>query len=71
MMNPRVNGLFITNCANIIATYANCGHGSHGKIDQAIAIIHKIIHTIQQTISIYLPRLINIIHLNNCQNIIE
>ena len=54
-MNHRVKGLSIKNWAKIIAAYANCGHGSHGKIDQAMAIIHKIIHMIQQTISIYFP----------------
>ena len=35
-----------------MATYASCGHGSHGKIEPAIAITHRIIHIIQQTMSI-------------------
>ena len=51
-MNHRENGLFIRNCANNTATYASCGHGSHGKIEPAIAITHRIIHIIQQTMSI-------------------
>ena len=51
--NRRENGLFIKNCANNMATYANCGHGSHGKTEPAIATMHRIIHIIQQTISIF------------------
>ena len=51
-MNHRENGLFIQNCATSIARYASCGHGSHGKIDQIIAIKQRIIHITQQTISI-------------------
>ena len=54
IINPRENGLSIKNCANNIAIYHNCGHGSHGKIEPIIAIIHKIIHIIQKTISIFL-----------------
>ena len=42
MINHREKGLFIKIWANIIAMYHICGQGSHGKIDQAIAIIHKI-----------------------------
>ena len=54
MINHRVNGWFIKNCANNTAIYANCGQGSHGKIDQAMAIMHKMIHIMQQNISIYI-----------------
>ena len=53
MTNHRENGLFIKNCASNIAMYANCGHGSHGNMDPITAIMHRIIHIIQQTISIY------------------
>lgn len=52
MTNHQEKGLFIKNCANNIAIYHNCGHGSHGKIEPAIAITHRIIHIIQQTMSI-------------------
>ena len=45
-----------------MATYDNCGQGSHGKIEPAIAMMHRIIHIIQQTMSIYV--LIVIINLN-------
>ena len=51
-MNHRENGLFIRNCANNTATYASCGHGSHGKIEPAMAITHRIIHITQHTMSI-------------------
>ena len=51
-MNHRENGLFMRNWASNIATYANCGHGSHGKIEPAIAMMHITIHIIQQTMSI-------------------
>ena len=51
-MNHRENGLFIRNWASSIATYASWGHGSHGKIEPAIAMMHRIIHIIQQTMSI-------------------
>ena len=54
MMNPRENGWFIKNCASNTAMYANCGPGSHGKIEPAIAVIHRIIQTIHQTTSIYI-----------------
>ena len=53
MMNHRENGLSIKNWVNNIATYASCGHGSHGKIEPIIAIIHRIIQIIQQIISIF------------------
>lgn len=53
-MNHRENGLFSRNWANSIAIYASCGQGSHGKIDQAMAIMHKMIHIMQQNISIYI-----------------
>ena len=51
--NPRENGLSIKNCASNIAMYHSWGHGSHGKIEPIMAIIHKIIHIIQKTISIF------------------
>ena len=69
IINPRENGLSIKNCANNIAIYHNCGHGSHGKIEPAIAVTHKIIQIIQHAISIYLFTTINIIRVSNCQNI--
>ena len=53
-MNHRENGWFIKNCASSTAIYANWGQGSHGKMDQAIATIHKIIQIIQQAMSIYI-----------------
>ena len=53
IMNHRENGLSIKNWAKIMAIYHNCGQGSHGKIDQAMAIMHKMIHKMQQNISIY------------------
>ena len=68
-MNHRENGWFIKNCARRIATYANCGHGSHGKIEPAMAIMQRITHIIHQTISIYIFCMVNIIRLNNYQNI--
>ena len=52
MINHQEYGLSIKNCAKIIATYDNCGQGSHGKIEPIIATKHKIIHIIQQIISI-------------------
>jgi hypothetical protein len=51
-MNHRVNGLSIKNCAASTATYASCGHGSHGKIDPIMATKQRIIHITQQAISI-------------------
>lgn len=51
-MNPRENGLFIKNCANNIAIYASWGHGNHGKIEPAMAIMHRMIHITQHSISI-------------------
>lgn len=54
MINHHVNGLSIKNWANTMATYDNCGQGSHGKMDQIIATMHKVIHIIQQAMSIYL-----------------
>ena len=53
MVNHRENGLFIKNWDNNIDTYANCGHGSHGKTEPIMAIMHKIIHKIQITMSIF------------------
>ena len=70
MTNHQEKGLFIKNCANNIAIYHNCGHGSHGKIEPAIAVTHKIIQIIQHAISIYFFITINIIRVSNCQNII-
>ena len=52
MMNHRENGLSIRNWAASTARYASCGHGSHGKIDPIMAIKQRIIHIIQQAISI-------------------
>lgn len=52
IINHRENGLSTKNWANNIATYHNWGHGSHGKIDPITAIMHRIIHITQQTISI-------------------
>ena len=52
MINSRENGLFMKSCAIIIAIYHNWGQGNHGKIDQAIASIQRIIHIIQHIISI-------------------
>jgi len=52
MINCRENGLSIKNCANNMAIYATCGHGSHGTIAPIKAIIHNNIHIIQQAISI-------------------
>ena len=52
MINHRENGLSIKNWDNNIAIYHNCGHGSHGKIDPITAIMHRIIHIMQQNISI-------------------
>ena len=52
IMNHRENGLFIKNWANNMARYHNWGQGSHGKIEPIMAIMHKIIHIIQQAISI-------------------
>lgn len=52
IINPRENGLFIRNWAISTAIYANCGHGSQGKIEPAMAIMHRIIHIMQHTISI-------------------
>ena len=53
MINHRLNGLSIKNWANNIAIYHSCGHGSHGKIEPTMAIIHKIIHIIHKIMSIY------------------
>ena len=53
MINRRLNGLSIKNWANKMDMYANCGHGSHGKIEPIMAIIHKIIHAMHKTISIF------------------
>ncbi len=50
--NSQEKGLFIKNWANIMATYHSCGPGIHGKIEPIIPIKHRIIHVIQQTISI-------------------
>ena len=52
IINHRENGLSIKIWARNIAIYDNCGHGSHGKIDPAIPIMHRITHIIQQIISI-------------------
>ena len=70
IINHRVNGLSIRNWASNMATYASCGQGSHGKIEPAMATMHKIIHMIQHTMSIHKLLLIKIIHLNSYQNII-
>ena len=61
-INRRENGCFINICDKIIAMYHICGHGIHGKIDQMIAIIHRIIHITQQIISI----LTIIVNINFC-----
>ena len=53
MINHQEYGLSIKNCAKIIATYDNCGQGSHGKIEPIIATKHKIIHIIHKIMSIY------------------
>jgi hypothetical protein len=51
--NSQEKGLSIKNWANIIAIYHSCGPGIHGKIEPTIDIKHKMIHIMQQTISIY------------------
>ena len=53
MINSRENGLFIKNWANNMDMYHSCGHGSHGKIEPIMAIMHSNIQIIQQTISIF------------------
>ena len=53
MTNCRLNGLSIKNWANKMDIYHNCGHGSHGKTEPIMAIIHRIIHTIHKNISIF------------------
>ena len=66
IINPRENGLFIKNCANNIAIYDNCGHGSHGKMDPIMPITHIIIQVIQQAMSIYYFVYYTIKHLEYC-----
>ncbi len=53
MINHQEYGLSIRNCAKIMATYDNCGQGSHGKIEPAIPTMHSKIHIMQQNISIF------------------
>ena len=36
----------------MIAIYASCGHGIHGKIEPIMAIIHNIIHNIHRSVLI-------------------
>jgi len=52
IINHRENGCFINICDMTIAIYQIWGHGIHGKTDQIIAIMHRIIHIMQQIISI-------------------
>ena len=54
MINHQEKGLSIKNWANNMAMYHSCGHGSHGKIEPMMAIIHRIIQIIHKNISIFL-----------------
>jgi len=54
IINDQEKGLSIKSWAHITPRYANCGHGSHGRIDPIIPSIHSIIHTIQNNISMLL-----------------
>ena len=51
IINDHEKGLSIKNWAQTMPRYANCGHGSHGRIDHITPTIHSIIHIIQNNIS--------------------